>query len=320
MIVFLAALALHLLAPPSAESKGTVVRAPAELKSADCMPGSRPRLGTEPRMERFYSDQEVLVIGCGPTSGEAKALVAVERERHGLVCSYMALEGRWDADPRCLTVNPEADAACCPRVEFPYWGDDGVHTFSAARLRRGGPIYFSGQASASLAAVVATYRMPSGETRERAADLLPIRPPIARRIGAAGPFAYFVAEIPAGADTCRGVAVEGRDGRGLAVDRESLERFARAHRSAPLVLPGTNGCRADPLRGAISELIWLPLAGWRSLPLLNPSQVAEILRVERPALRDYFDPGLLVPIKLGKLIWYVRDDVEALCEIRRGCP
>lgn len=100
----------------------------------------------------------------------------------------------------------------------------------------------SGQASADIRAVTVRYTAKNGGG-ELPGAVLPIRVALARRLGGAGPFAYFVAEIPRRADSCAGIALEAVDEAG-----ESLRPVALTPShvfDSPIPLAGSKECAAE---------------------------------------------------------------------------
>lgn len=259
------------------------------------------------------------MVGCAEMRGGTRVLAAAERYRaHGLgqlVCWHLVPEGGRDFAYRCETADPDSDLG----KGTPLKGGVGIST-PRIRVAEGGAMHVHGEAGPELASVIVSHRTASGKARESPAELIPIGAPIARRLNAPRPFAYFVGQLPASADTCRGIAVEGRDGSGLAVERQSAKQAAPPFQPGRVALPGTPDCLGrDALRSSIAEAIWVSLSGLRSLPVLSSGQLGDLLQVERSRVEHYAEWGLLPSVKVGKLDWFVRAEVEAeLARLRAG--
>lgn len=92
------------------------------------------------------------------------------------------------------------------------------------------------------------YRTEDGGTREWPAASIRVREPLAEQLGATRSFAYFVGEIPADADTCRRLVVEGRGDAAELVASERLNEWTAF--ADGISLSGSKGCEQPEATGS----------------------------------------------------------------------
>lgn len=231
-----------------ADAGGVAVEAPEELSAADCVQGERA-----PAFGAVTFPVEPTVVGCAHAPGHG-VLVAADhdaRGRRGFACFFTVPAGASDVDGACSQANPSSR----------YWSRvlTGGSSLEPDRIRSApgtDVVILAGQASAGIESITVRHRLRNGRPERTAAALLRVRPRLARRLGAAGPFGYFVAGVQQSADFCAGVVLEALNGNGERV-RTRIKR-SRVFGS-PVPLPGSDECAAenlaDELSGAVHRMI-----------------------------------------------------------------
>lgn len=218
-----------------AAAGGTAVVAPKELDAAAC------RQGVHPRILGFRQDVAPSVLGCVVLSDGDKLLVAADSNGR-LACFYAALAGGQHVDGPCTGVGPQP----------PPEPVAGVNALDVSKPQGGSGAYVGGLLPAGAPHTFVRYRTEDGDTAEWPAQSIRVGPRLARRLGATRPFAYFVGEIPKGADTCRRLRIEVRGRDAELIDAEALN--AGTVFADGLPLPGSKDCEAGraSARGAAS--------------------------------------------------------------------
>ncbi len=100
----------------------------------------------------------------------------------------------------------------------------GRFTLGNIDIARQGPDAYelTGATTPEVQEIVLGYRSATGESATLRAPLIQVGSELATRVGAPGPFGYFVGLIPSSAKTCSGVTVQARGLRGHPLASESL--------------------------------------------------------------------------------------------------
>jgi hypothetical protein len=190
---------------------GMAVVAPDEIRPADCVPG------TEPRLSGAVLPGTV-VIGCADAGGGADALIAARPDDGPWECYFAAPEGSWDVDGSCWR-EPQA--------------------FEIQRIHSEGPgaILVAGIAGPEVHEI-SVYAPPSAPPAQ--AGMVAIPDAQAAYLGIEPGFSYFAAALPRHYDTCRGFTLVAWGDHGI-VGRH------RPRRSHDVPLPASKECRAPAI-------------------------------------------------------------------------
>lgn len=238
-----------LTVPEKAAGGGTAVVAPRELSALDCKQGSPAEVeGVRAR------PVPPTVVGCARLS-RGEVLVAADRWSSGTsgrVCFYAPATGQTHVDGPCSALGQPGGA----REDAPVAGGSGIQGGPSFEPTVRSSAYVTGQASRGVRGIVVRYAFPPHRSAVEAivrADLVEVGPALARRLGAPGPFSYFVAMVPPAADTCRGVTMTVRSSRG---DRRLPINPGFFFPTLPL--PGSRECEGERLGRAFLDAVVSP--------------------------------------------------------------
>jgi hypothetical protein len=239
------ALLCALPAPEKAAAGGTAVVAPERLDAEACRQGApAPTEGVRLR------PVPPTVIGCLELEEDRRALAAVYRFDPPAtgggpqICFFVAPRGEVEVDGPCTSRWTRHKGGLSNALT-------GAAGFSAVSVRRvGGEVYPRSPTTTVVSGLARGPRRiavhsgscePAPGNFFRWAGTIRIGPRLARRLGSSGPFTFFAAAIPRGADPCRPVEVSAA-GRGA--ERWGIARAARRGYLGPASAHCNNSQRA----------------------------------------------------------------------------
>jgi len=240
------ATSICLLAANQAAAGGTVVLAPDEPSTADCLPGSSPRF-------RGVGDETLIVLGCATPPNSEPVIVAGSLE-HVYTCLYVVPPSGQDEGPcaQVRSTKPLFGGRLTPelRAASPITGGDRLNALRIGTY--GSRLYVSGQAPDEVDRVW----IRSDGTRHTA-SILPIPEALGSRVGARHAFSVFAAFIPEDTDTCSaGVQVIARHTNGR-LEAEYRAGRDQAYPAGNAPLPGGRRCATEgawDLRAAVKTI------------------------------------------------------------------